>query len=306
MAAKKKAVIKEDKSQLYCRRCQKTQTENNYYEATSPIDTNGKMSICKKCVGEIYDENFEHYQDLTTAIYKTCQATDIMFSEQALEGLKTHMMNALESGRSMNAPFGTYKSKLSSTGKINGLDRMDFANSDALTQDDQEINAEPKREISTELRRKWGVDFDEEEYEMLEDFYNGLCSSNRVETTQDKDYVKKISIVSHEYDKALMSGDAGNAKKFHEMYTKLMADAKFRATDMSGEDKNGGMRSISQIAEEVESDDFIPPWEKYAHKLKVKQDIVDRTIQYMLSFVLKFKDRQPMSEPPVDTPKVGD
>lgn len=306
MAVKKKTTVKKDTVKLYCRRCEKTQSDANYYEATSVLDKNGKMSICKKCIGEIYDEYFDSYEDMTTAIYKTCQSVDIRFSEQAIEGLKSHILKAVESGRNVNNIYGVYKSKVSSTCKTNGSENMDFSHSDKLSSDEDTAEEQvEKREISPELKRRWGSDFTEDEYEALEDFYNGLCSSNRVETTQDKDYVKKISIVSHEYDRALMSGDAGNAKKFHEMYTKLMADAKFRATDMSGEDKNGGMRTIAQISEEVESDDFVPPWEKYAHKLKVKQDVVDKTIQYMLNFVLKFKDRQTMSEPPKGTPKVG-
>jgi hypothetical protein len=91
-----------------------------------------------------------------------------------------------------------------------------------------------------------------------------------------------------------------------DLYSKYMQDAKFRATDMTDADKQGGIRTFSQIYSEVERDDFIPPWEKFANMFGVKQDLVDKTIMHIENFTLRFNKAERMSSPPNDTPDVNE
>jgi hypothetical protein len=83
-----------------------------------------------------------------------------------------------------------------------------------------------------------------------------------------------------------------------------MSDARLRTSDMSEADKTGGIRRFGDIFMEVEKDGFIPPWEYYKKINGAKQDIVDKTIMFILNFMLKFNKTEKLSEPPIDTPKI--
>jgi hypothetical protein len=83
-----------------------------------------------------------------------------------------------------------------------------------------------------------------------------------------------------------------------------MADAKLRTSDTSDADKSGGIRRFSDIYLEVEKDDFIPPWEYYRKINGAKQDIVDKTIMFILNFMLKFNKSDKLTQIPNNTPKI--
>lgn len=105
-------------------------------------------------------------------------------------------------------------------------------------------------------------------------------------------------------DKELEEGNYDEVKKLGDLFSKYMADSKFRAMDKTDADKSGGIRRFGDIYAEVEKDGFIPPWEYYRKINGAKQDIVDKTITYILNFMLKFNKMEKLSESPIDTPKI--
>jgi hypothetical protein len=158
--------------------------------------------------------------------------------------------------------------------------------------------------ITNEMIMRWGNKYVEDEIYELEKFYNDMKTSNTIETAQDIAYLKKLSIISLNMDKALMAGNSGEAKQLGDLFSKYMADSKFRAMDKTDADKSGGIRRFCDIFAEVEKDDFIPPWEKYRKINGAKQDIVDKTIMFILNFMLKFNKSDKLVTPPSDTPKI--
>ena len=89
--------------------------------------------------------------------------------------------------------------------------------------------------------------------------------------------------------------------KMHKEYQSSLQSSGLRPIDKVGGAEASGMRSFSQIFEEIEKDGFIVP-----APIEEKQDIVDRTIQYIMNYTLKLLNQQALVEPPIDTPKVGD
>ena len=89
-----KPKLKVASAQGYCRKCRKVMTlDSNFYEATNPmIDTNGYLSVCKKCCAEIYETYFAIYNNIETAIELTCRDLDIRFSKDSL----TQTLNQIE------------------------------------------------------------------------------------------------------------------------------------------------------------------------------------------------------------------
>jgi hypothetical protein len=148
---------------LYCRKCQKIKAKDKYYEATSFLDTNGYMSICKDCCNELYEMYFRDYQDMAKAIYRMCKLFDICFSYEALTATKSHIEKIVNNGKSPTTIFGFYKSKLSTTGKQNGIVNLGFDSSDSLiaSEDGKMPNTDynyklEQVDIGPELVEKWG------------------------------------------------------------------------------------------------------------------------------------------------------
>ena len=151
---------------------------------------------------------------------------------------------------------------------------------------------------------KWGNKYEQNDYYELEQFYNDMQRTNSIETTQDMIYLKKLAIISLKMDRELEEGNYDEAKKLGDLFSKYMADSKFRAMDKTDADKTGGVRTFSAIYSEVEKDGFIPPWEYYRKIKGISQDIVDKTIMHIENFTLKLNKSEKMISPPIDTPKL--
>lgn len=160
--------------------------------------------------------------------------------------------------------------------------------------------------VTADLIKKWGRNFQSDDYYKLEDFYNKMMISNKIESPQDETYLKKLSMISLKMDKELEEGNYAQVKQLGDLFSKYMADSKFRAMDQTDASKTGGLRTFSQIYAEVEKDGFIPPWEEYQRTKGLKQDIVDKTIMYILNYTLKLNKVSQLTSPPSDTPKIDE
>jgi hypothetical protein len=157
----------------YCRKCQKTMRLNKFYEATNPmLDSNNFMSICKDCANEIYNYYFTIYNNMEKALQLTCQDLDVRFSVKAMEQVQTHIEKLKSTGKSADAVFGYYKSKLSSLSRNNeGIDNFRFRDSDILNNSLPVINQndfiDSDFEVTEDSIRFWGINLDKHEYEYL-------------------------------------------------------------------------------------------------------------------------------------------
>lgn len=157
----------------YCRKCQKTMRLNKFYEATNPmLDSNKFMSICKGCANEIYNHYFTIYNNMEKALQLTCQDLDVRFSVKAMEQVQTHIEKLKSTGKSADAVFGYYKSKLSSLSRNNeGIDNFRFRDSDILNNPLPVINQndfiDSDFEVTEDSIRFWGINLDKHEHEYL-------------------------------------------------------------------------------------------------------------------------------------------
>ena len=285
-------------SDMYCTYCGKFKNESEFYKSTSTIYKHfEKIPVCKKCLVKMYDELVEHFQSEKLALYNICMELNIPFVESIYLASVDSKTNTLQA----------------TITKINSLPQykgMTFKDSDGLTSKSEEIRETNKDLVKMKTFDKeeaiirWGNTWNEYELNKLELFYHDMMAKNRIETPQDDDYLKKLSMLSIKIDEAIISGESTKAKSLGDLYSKYMQDAKFRAQDMTDADKQGGIRTFSQIYAEVERDDFIPPWEKFANMFGVKQDLVDKTIMYYMNFIMKFNKAEKLVEPPSDVPKV--
>ena len=194
----------------YCRKCEKTIAENNFYQATNTmLDSNGLLSICKNCCVEIYDEFFSIHGSMEKAIYDTCQVLDIRFSREALVGTQSHVAKLASEGKQKGSIFGYYKSKLGSVVKTNTKSKDEsllftFKYSDSLDQKyvgsyEEEV-IDKDFELTRDVLDFWGASnkLDKADYKYLIDKFNEYIATYECETPVMEEYLKQAAFESLE------------------------------------------------------------------------------------------------------------
>lgn len=284
--------------ELTCASCGDLKKSSEYYISYNPIHSTNRIPYCKSCLRKmICDENGIVTLD---KLYSTLQLIDRPF-------LYDIWKSSIENVRGID-PFSDYMKNL----QMVQFRNLGWKDSKMLPEIEQQLNYDSTNkqvsnlhfDVTQEMILKWGSKYDPEDYYDLEQFYNDMQRTNNIETTQDMIYLKKLAIISLKMDKELEDGNYDEAKKLGDLFSKYMADSKFRAMDKTEADKTGGIRNFSSIYAEVEKDGFIPPWEHYRKIKGISQDIVDKTIMHIENFTLKLNKVEKMTTPPLDTPKL--
>lgn len=289
---------------LTCLHCGKTLKRNsqNFFKSNKYeyIKINGYVNICKKCIREM------------------CYSSDGLVSidgvKMVLQYLdKPFIWDLFNKVNADKFDIGTYTKQIS----LSQYKNLTFNDSDKEEKQINNINEDLEKnldsnnietdfKVTQEILKRWGSKHNKEDYIKLEDFYHKMKNANNIETPQDESYLKKLAVISVKMDDELEVGHYDEAKKLGDLYSKYMADSKFRAMDKTDADKTGGIRTFCQIYAETEKDDFIPPWEYYRKIKGIKQDIVDKTIMHIENFTLRLNKIERMIKPPLDTPKLED
>jgi hypothetical protein len=279
----------------HCPGCDKDLTLDKFYNSKNTLmHLDGLSNICKTCLKEKLDvSNIKN-------VYEVLRSLNLPF-------IYKYWQKAIASN---NDTFGAYIRMVNGLKQLQNKTWDDSIFSDESGESNQNSNMNNLKDsldninIDEEVILRWGTNHEKEDYIKLENFYKEMKDKNCIETPQDEDYLKKLSMISLKMDKELEAGHYDEVKKLGDLYSKYMADSKFRQMDKTEADKTGGIRNFSTIYKEVESDGFIPPWEYYRKLKGISQDIVDRTIMHIENFTLRLNKVSIMTEPPADTPKL--
>lgn len=284
-------------NQKKCIKCEEYRNRTvNFYVSYSKMHTDGRVPVCKTCLESMFDVN-----DMENSLNELLRQID-----------KPYIYHLLDSSIEENPSnvFGAYMKNVAMR-QYRGMTWNDslFKNEtkiDGSAGHQTNKNTQPflDFEITKEMIIRWGRSHNEEDYMKLEDFYHKMKDANRIETPQEESYLKKLAVISLKMDQELEAGNYQQVKQLGDLFSKYMADGKFRAMDRSDADKTGGIRTFSAIYAEVEKDGHIPPWEYYRKIKGLKQDIVDKTIMHIENFTLRLNKIDRMTEPPSDTPKL--
>lgn len=172
-------------------------------------------------------------------------------------------------------------------------------NNSGMTWDNGETKE--KIEIETINSNQWGGNYTQEQVEYLDKLYKNMSSEYTIVTTQHKESLKLACKMQLKLDVLFEEGNMSEFAKLNDQYLKLLQSSGLRPIDKKNSADTLGLKSFSQIYEEVERDGFIKP-----KPITYQQDIVDRTIQYILNYNHKLFGREILAEPPEDTPKVDE
>lgn len=284
---------KKNEQIYYCVGCGKTHPRGDFYVSYSPNHANGTLFYCKDFIkNESYEKdsskvNIEKFQDMLRQL-------DLPFIYSAYS-------SSLENNS--NDPVGEYFRLMNSLRHNRGL-KWNDSSFEAKSEVDSKGTKSKGVRVTKDMASRWGeVDenYSAKEIVDLETFYIDMHNTHTIVTPQHEKALILICKLQLKLDQALENSDMNAFSKMHKEYQSLLQSSGLRPIDKVGGAEASGMRSFSQIFEEIEKDGFIVP-----APIEEKQDIVDRTIQYIMNYTLKLLNQQALVEPPIDTPKVGD
>jgi hypothetical protein len=183
-------------TECYCRKCMKMKPAMDFFEATDLfLDANGKMSICRNCCNDIYNDIFLSERNFEKALLKTCRILNVRYDETAIFAAKETLQSMLEKGLDTDKIFGMYKGKLSKTQetRINNRDLTeDFTFQELgyglvenpMTDDDYED--------AHDLKQFWGTNFEKEDYDWLEEELADWKKTHKCDTKAEETLLKEI------------------------------------------------------------------------------------------------------------------
>lgn len=278
----------------YCIGCGKTHNRGEFYKSYNTQHKNGVYPFCKD-----YIKNEVYLRDGSIDVEKfksLLMQMDAPFLIDEFEG-------ALDDKRET---IGTYFSR------INMVQNRGLRWKDSSSSSDDKVEVE-KSEADEEFDRvylddfkptgemllRWGENYSNVEIGYLEKFYQDMHTTHTIVTPQHEKALIMICKLQLKMDNFLEADDMVGFAKVHTEYQKLLQSSGLRPIDKIGGAEAAGIRSFGQIYEELEKDGFIKP-----EPIEESQDIVDRTIQYILNYTLKLLNKEVLTEPPLDTPKV--
>lgn len=209
-----------------------------------------RYPICKECINKMIDVN-----NMET-VYAVLRMLDIPFN---ILYWKSAVKNS-------DMPFRKYMSMATSFPKLRNFRYKDsiFTDNEPEEENTEELSNEKEdNENTLYFDDFWNGSFTKKDLAYLNKYYAGLEHDYNLNTTNYKDYAKKITKVSLEMDKAFNEMiETGNDKKYtilRDTFDRLCKSAKFAEVQRdSAEDKLG---CFGLIFDKVEKNQWIPEYE---------------------------------------------
>ena len=246
-----------------CSRCNGSFGPDAFSETKSFFYKDGYLPICNSCIEEYLVENNFDWE----AVDKVCQYADIPFVPSEFERL--HEMNG-------DKVFPVY-AKVFLSSDYNGLDwgvyfrRFKELKEAGLIDDELPVIKEKKL---SQLKEKWGANYDEEELHYLEGLYDGMLQTQNVNGALQDDQAKKLCKISLEIDSRIREGS--DFDKILSSYDKLVKVAEFTPKNV----KNAtDFDSVGEVFRWLEKRGWVNKFYD-----EVTQDVVDETMKNIMNF----------------------
>ena len=275
-------------------KCGKERPYKLFFKVDSPLFPDGMINICRDCVREQVD--VEDIEDV------------IGFLRQIDKPFVEKIWNeAVSSGKH---PLGEYIRKINSLQQLKG---KTFEDSDGMQGIGKSVDLQSTKspdsimtvkgaiEYSDDLVDKWGIGYKKHEYLLMEKFYLNMKETHEINTELHIDQLKQLSYLTVDRDRLRQAGDWTNYNKLSDTMEKITKSAGFRPVDRQGLDDATGIRSFSQIFEEVEKRGFRKP-----PAVEFEEDIVDAMIISLANYYNRLVGRQILSELPEEIKKEMD
>lgn len=287
---------KTDENIYYCIGCNQAHPKGNFYTSFNPIHQSGRYPFCKKYIkADVYINE----EDIDLSRFKNLlRQMDAPFLQNIWESSLEGTMETIGAYFS-NINMVQYRGMTWTHGDI--ADEAEDKTENSEIEDEDQAYFDDSFKPTIEMVRRWGKNYPPIKIYYLEQFYQDMHTTHTIVTPQHEKALILICKLQLKMDDALENDDMVAFAKAHSEYQKLLTSSGLRPIDKVGGAEASGIRSFSQVFEEIEKGGFIKP-----APIEENQDIVDKTIQYIMNYTLKLLNQQVLTEPPFDTPKVDD
>ena len=284
--ARKRTTNKEDKKQ--CSSCKKNKSFTFFFKVDSPMFPDGMINICRDCVRKEVDvENIE-------SVISFLRQIDKPFIQKVWD-------ESVNNSRG-NHPLGEYVRKINSLSQLktktfdnsdgfNGVGKVDL--SSAKAPDVIENIKGETIEYNDELVGKWGIGYKKQEYLKMEKFYQDMRITHEIHTPVHVNKLMELAYLTIEQERLRQERDMGNYTKLAKTIDDMEKSAGFRPVDRQGLDDATGIKSFSQIFEEVEKRGFRKP-----PVIDFNEDIVDAMIVSLANYYHRLVGERILAEIP--------
>lgn len=271
----------------YCRKCQQTLPIKEFFESVDGgyVDANGYMSVCKNCINELYDIEYEDTKSMEKSIHKLCKALNIRYSKDAVDATKSHIKTNLDKGRNVNVIFSIYKMKLTAT-----IKDMDKTKKTPMMYEDagsiyvtEELNSDQLM-IPEELKNFWGNWWHRDDVEFLENQYMNFKKTHKADTQAEIVLLKEVCYTMLKIQKLRQSNDeTKNEVKELQEIMKNLAISPNAAAAISGNGR--GMDTFGLWIKDIEKDEPAE-WMKGDPRGDIYRDI-DSVDDYFSKYIVR-------------------
>lgn len=247
---------------VYCRKCMQNLKPSEFFTSVDEIlDSNGYFSICKSCCNKIYDNYNRVEHDMAHSILKTCRKINLKFDERAVEAARLHIQTLFDNGKETDNVIGIYKSKIAANSKDNFADSVSAMDL-TFIEPTQALPAARPLDISDigadELKRKWGDNYNREDYEYLERELSEWTKTHKNDTKAETTLLKELCYKSLEIKKEREGNKSTAAlvKELQELMKTASVDPAKTASIGSGRSQDTFSGFIKTIEETEPADYF--------------------------------------------------
>ena len=295
MSIDRRRDAKPDKPKKKCQgECGKDKSTTFFYKVDSHLFPDGMLNTCRDCLKKSVDVT-----DMESVIGFLRQI-DKPF-------LKNYWDQAVKSGKS---PLGEYIRKINSLHQASSksfdnsdgiADRSKIDLSSAVSSDSILTIKGEVIEYSDELVDKWGIGYNKPEYLQMELYFRNMTITHEINTSLHIDNLKQLSYLSVERNRMRQTGDWNNYTKVSKTIEEMSKSSGFRPVDRQGLDDATGLKSFSQIFEEVEKKGFRKP-----PPLEFKEDEVDAMLISLFNYYHRIVGAKILEELPEEVKREMD
>lgn len=203
----------------------------SFYVSNSVVyKFNGRLTVCKSCLIEIYNDLCRKYENDKLALYNLCRMVDTYYTDDAYD-----MVKRLEGTKDYNM-VKIYFQKINSLLQFKGntfanttVDKSDIEHREKLYDEMKEVDLG----VSKEIRNFWGSEFSSSECISLQEYYDDLEAFYENKTPIQRTIYKDLAI--NELRKT-RSSNPTDAKKYIDIQSALMNDANIKPIQDKGDD----------------------------------------------------------------------
>lgn len=247
-----------------CFCCGDNKKASDFYISHSPLYThnpNGKrMTICKECVINLYNEYENKYKNQQVALYKLTSVLDVYYDLKLVDKvIESKAENNLDTNLAQ-----MYLTKVNSLPQYKNKNSLDNQDHDLIlgrlgTNEDGEIidiaiETLEDEVVTSNMIKRWGEGLSKADYLYLEEKYNELAKVYDTRTPAQRWLYESIAMSYLEANNARKKGNLDMYRKLLDSISKMMKDCDItpNSDNLLAEDDNACFGNFIRAIEDEE------------------------------------------------------